>query len=116
MPIESVACGEEHTIILTSEGKLVGLGSNASGQLGVPINKAPTPKNASDNFDGDETNRSVTNQNRHCEPIPIEIKGLACKIVKVACGEQHTLALTLRGQVYSWGQARYGQLGIDFNL
>ena len=36
-------------------------------------------------------------------------------IVKLACGENHTLALTKRGQVYSWGQARYGALGIDFN-
>ena len=38
------------------------------------------------------------------------------KITKVACGSFHTLALTKRGQVYSWGEARYGALGIDFNL
>ncbi|CAG8620419.1 31715_t:CDS:2, partial [Racocetra persica] len=30
---------------------------------------------------------------------------------KVVCGENHCLALTQAGQVFSWGSGRYGQLG-----
>ncbi|CAJ0926297.1 18317_t:CDS:2 [Entrophospora sp. SA101] len=30
---------------------------------------------------------------------------------KISCGENHCLALTKQGEVYSWGDGRYGQLG-----
>ena len=61
--------------------------------------------------------QDIANQNKYFQPIPVPIaNGADCKIVKIACGEQHTLALTKRGQVFSWGQARYGALGLDFNL
>ena len=33
------------------------------------------------------------------------------RITQVACGQNHTLALTEGGKVYSWGCNRYGQLG-----
>jgi alpha-tubulin suppressor-like RCC1 family protein len=31
-----------------------------------------------------------------------------CKIVDVSCGESHTLALSVKGEIFSWGG---GQLG-----
>ena len=30
----------------------------------------------------------------------------------IACGHNHTMALTERGQLYSWGDDRHGQLGL----
>lgn len=38
-------------------------------------------------------------------------------IIKVACGDAHTLALSEDGVVYAWGQNAYGQLGngIDYD-
>jgi alpha-tubulin suppressor-like RCC1 family protein len=36
---------------------------------------------------------------------------LGKKIVKLACGGSHTLALTTKGEVYSWGLGRNGRLG-----
>ena len=33
------------------------------------------------------------------------------RIIQVACGNSHTLALTSEGQVYSWGNNSDGQLG-----
>ena len=33
-------------------------------------------------------------------------------IREVCCGYQHTLALTINGQVYSWGNNEAGQLGL----
>lgn len=36
----------------------------------------------------------------------------AQNIVAVSCGEAHTLALNDKGQVYAWGFAVDGQLGL----
>lgn len=33
------------------------------------------------------------------------------KILSVACGTQHTVAVTEEGDVYSWGRGRSGALG-----
>ena len=30
----------------------------------------------------------------------------------VSCGHNHTVVLTERGHLYSWGDDRYGQLGL----
>ncbi|PHT74252.1 hypothetical protein T459_21529 [Capsicum annuum] len=34
------------------------------------------------------------------------------KIIAVAAGEAHTLALTANGDVYSWGRGTFGRLGV----
>lgn len=36
-------------------------------------------------------------------------------IAKVKCGLDHTLALTVDGQVYSWGMGGYAQLGQPYS-
>ena len=33
-------------------------------------------------------------------------------IVSVCCGSNHTVACTKTGEVYSWGEGRYGALGV----
>ena len=47
------------------------------------------------------------------QPTPRPIQGpLASKTVaRVACGAQHTLALTADGCAYTWGNGGYGRLG-----
>jgi alpha-tubulin suppressor-like RCC1 family protein len=32
-------------------------------------------------------------------------------VVQVACGFQHSLALTDKGEVFTWGEGKYGALG-----
>jgi len=40
------------------------------------------------------------------------IKGLSeKKITDICCGENHTMAVTENGEVYSWGNGQFGQLG-----
>ena len=40
------------------------------------------------------------------------VKGLEkVRVVRVSCGNQHTLALADDGHVYSWGLGVFGQLG-----
>lgn len=65
--------------------------------------------------------RLKSHSNSFYSPIQVELPslgediGVIHNVIKVACGDQHTLALTQRGHVFAWGQARYGALGIDFN-
>ncbi|XP_065336810.1 RCC1 and BTB domain-containing protein 1-like [Cloeon dipterum] len=46
--------------------------------------------------------------------VPTKISGLLehKKVVQVACGSDHTLALTSEGEVYAFGRNNYGQLGL----
>jgi alpha-tubulin suppressor-like RCC1 family protein len=46
--------------------------------------------------------------------IPMLIEELK-QIAKVACGMSHSLALAHDGSVFSWGQNKYGALGLGPN-
>lgn len=43
--------------------------------------------------------------------VPTLVEGI-CNIVKVSCGNSHTIALGSDGIAYTWGQAFYGALGV----
>lgn len=47
-------------------------------------------------------------------PVPKKIEGLqGVFIVALSCGDSHSMALSREGHVYAWGEATYGQLGLD---
>ncbi|KAM5577870.1 hypothetical protein ABKV19_008281 [Rosa sericea] len=91
----NVAGGWRHTMALTSDGKLYGWGWNKFGQVGV-----------GDNVD-------------HCSPLQVKFPNEQ-KVVKISCGWRHTLAVTERQNVFSWGRGTNGQLGhgesVDRNI
>ena len=75
-----------HSIAVTKEGTCYTWGHGKSGRLGH----------------GDE----VT------QPDPVPIRALAGHVVRViATSENHTLAITESGDLFSWGSNRFGQLG-----
>ncbi|KAI9352508.1 hypothetical protein DFJ73DRAFT_659037 [Zopfochytrium polystomum] len=43
--------------------------------------------------------------------IPTLVKGITESVVKVACGYDHSIALTTSGTVWTWGSNGHGQLG-----
>ncbi len=43
--------------------------------------------------------------------VPTLVEGI-CNIIKVACGNSHSIALGSDGVAYTWGQAFYGALGV----
>ena len=55
-------------------------------------------------------------------PLPPQKIELPTKspIVQISCGMHHTVALSLAGEVFTFGSNQYGQLGesqkLDFNL
>ncbi|CAH2001547.1 unnamed protein product [Acanthoscelides obtectus] len=82
--VKGAALGDEHTLLLTNEGKLYSCGSNDYGQLGHDQpRKRPHPVEGLDNH----------------------------PIANVACGQAHSMALDSWGQVHSWGCDRHGELG-----
>ncbi|KAJ7957057.1 ultraviolet-B receptor UVR8-like [Quillaja saponaria] len=93
--ISQISGGWRHTMALTSDGKLYGWGWNKFGQVGV-----------GDNVD-------------HCSPVQVMFPNEQ-KVVQISCGWRHTLAVTEKQNVYSWGRGTNGQLGhgesIDRNL
>ena len=76
-PWIQVACGLCHTAALSSNGEVFTCGWGYYGQLGH----------------GDKEDRSV--------PTKVEIPG-GERIVKVACGDYHTAAVTVTGKLYTW--------------
>lgn len=47
-------------------------------------------------------------------PVPKKIESLQNQfVIQLACGDSHSMALTKEGLIYAWGEATYGQLGLD---
>eukprot|EP00058_Branchiostoma_floridae_P005097 XP_002590585.1 hypothetical protein BRAFLDRAFT_123620 [Branchiostoma floridae] len=83
----AVACGDEHTALVTENGRLYTFGSNDWGQLGLGHTKTASK--------------------------PSCVKSLKHEKAKlVACGRSHTLIATGDGKVYVWGGGSEGQLGL----
>ncbi|XP_043257878.1 X-linked retinitis pigmentosa GTPase regulator-like [Colletes gigas] len=90
--VTHVACGRAHTLICTGAQKLFTCGSDQEGQLGRGTSAI-----------GDYAS----------SPVLVYDSGLAgAKIVQVAAGSYHSLALTDDGVVLAWGSNLEGQLGL----
>ncbi|XP_050978818.1 retinitis pigmentosa GTPase regulator b isoform X1 [Labeo rohita] len=82
-----ISCGDEHTALVTENGKLFMFGSNNWGQLGLGT-------------------KTTVNK-------PTCVKALKSERVKLAaCGRTHTLVYTSRGNLYVSGGNNEGQLGL----
>ena len=83
----AIAGGRDHTVALTSEGKVFAWGNGTYGQLG----------------DGTTTLERKT-------PVAVDMTGaLAGKTVTaIAAGNSHTVALTSDGKVFAWGITSLG--------
>ena len=88
--IVQIAAGANHNMVLTSDGAVYTWGWNYHGQLG---------------------NNTKTNSNTIVAVQTIGTPLAGKKIVKIAAGQGHSLALTDDGMVYTWGRNDTGQLG-----
>ena len=87
--IIAIACGAFHSLALTSRGIVFGWGFNFWGQLGLGGQR---------------------NENQY-EPVCL-IALRKVNIIEIVCGQHHSVALSSRGDLYTWGHNAYGQLGI----
>ncbi|CAB4011045.1 Hypothetical predicted protein [Paramuricea clavata] len=131
-------CGDEHSAVITSSGRLYTFGSNDWGQLGHGNTKPYTKPGVVKKLKGDRVKavacgRSHTlvisesgvfsfgagadSQLGHGDNqsynVPTEIEALNDKtITQVSCGAEHSAALAENGELYVWGSGSEGQLGL----
>ncbi|PXF49757.1 Ultraviolet-B receptor UVR8 [Gracilariopsis chorda] len=84
--LRTASASSAHSAFVTDGGELLTCGYGADGQLGHS------------NFEDKHTPRIVIN-------LP--------QVQAVACGNRHTLTLSLDGRVFSFGSNRFGQLGLS---
>nr|CAD7434708.1 unnamed protein product [Timema monikensis] len=81
--VQQVACGTNHTAVVTKDGQVYTCGSNDYSQLG---------------------------HNKPRKRLE-QVDGLSAYVINnVACGMAHSVAVNEWGQVFSWGSNMYGQL------
>ncbi|KAJ0392770.1 hypothetical protein P43SY_009330 [Pythium insidiosum] len=88
--VTKVACGLYHTVVTTAGGELYAFGKNDYGQLGL----------------GHARNVKLPTL------VRVTIGDSDEKVVDVSCGYYHTVAVTDKGKLLTWGRNDYGQLGI----
>jgi alpha-tubulin suppressor-like RCC1 family protein len=82
-----ISAGSQHVVCLSHSGDVYTWGGNRKGQLGDgQLTSCFTPK--------------VVPQLKH-RPV-----------VAIACGEGHSMVMTIGGNVYAWGDNSCGQLGV----
>ncbi|XP_024963533.1 PH, RCC1 and FYVE domains-containing protein 1-like isoform X1 [Cynara cardunculus var. scolymus] len=86
LDVQNVACGGRHAGLVTKQGEMFSWGEELGGRLGHGIDSDVLHPKLIDSL-------SSTN---------IEL---------VACGEYHTCAVTLSGDLYTWGDGHFGILG-----
>jgi alpha-tubulin suppressor-like RCC1 family protein len=84
--VAKMVCSAALTLLLTESGKLFTLGANGYGQCGVGKESVSVHLPEHILMDGD-------------------------RVVDIAAGFQHGLAVTESGTVFSWGKGERGQLG-----
>ncbi|XP_057428907.1 PH, RCC1 and FYVE domains-containing protein 1-like [Lotus japonicus] len=88
LDVQNIACGGKHAALVSKQGEIFSWGEESGGRLGHGVDSdVPHPKLI----------ESLSSTN-------IEL---------VACGEYHTCAVTLSGDLYTWGDGtyNYGLLG-----
>jgi E3 ubiquitin-protein ligase HERC4 len=83
-----ISSGSQHCIALSKTGKVFTFGGNKRGQIG----------------DGQLTSSTVPKQLMQLRHRPV---------IAIACGENHSLALTAGGNIFAWGDNSQGQLGLS---
>ena len=87
--VKEIACGDEHCLMLSTEGRLFAQGVNSHGALGI----------------GAGNNVVVS--------VPVLIDKLRPKrIAACMCGAEHSLCLAESGELFTWGIGEHGVLGL----
>uniref|UniRef100_A0A182JTG2 HECT domain-containing protein n=1 Tax=Anopheles christyi TaxID=43041 RepID=A0A182JTG2_9DIPT len=87
--VVQIASGQYHCMALTNNGELYAWGSNSYGQLGIGT-----------------TSEKVS--------MPTLIQSLTgVPIAFIACGGNHSFAVSKSGAIFGWGKNTFGQLGLN---
>ncbi len=90
-PAAQIATGVNHSLAVTSTGQLYAFGLNQYGQLGGA--------------------HAVGSKGANPTPTLVALPGATGPVTESAAGLNYSLAVTSTGQLYAFGDNRYGQLG-----
>lgn len=97
--VVSVSFNQNHSSVLTKDGKVYTWGSDSNGELGR----------------GDTEREICTGKVANCRLNIGEVEGLS-DVVAISSGYAHRLALTKAGEVWAFGSNSQGQLGLDVSV
>ncbi|CAN8244117.1 unnamed protein product [Cochlearia groenlandica] len=86
LDVQNIACGGQHAVLVTKQGESFSWGAESEGRLGHGV----------------ETNVQHPKLIDALSTTNIEL---------VACGEYHSCAVSLSGDLYTWGKGDFGILG-----
>ncbi|KAF0973590.1 hypothetical protein FDP41_008294 [Naegleria fowleri] len=127
--IESISCGEKHSVFLASNGNVYACGSNYKGQTGIHYNSVASTEcllkvshslssspvlpsrleNSSETFSASSLNHY--HQYIHEPQLLLFFVEKGMKVKAVSCGAFHTWFHGENGESYSCGSNEEGQLG-----
>ena len=93
--VVSIACGSNHCVAITADGKAHTWGVGEQGQLGRKI-----------------IERHVYESSLKPRAINFRYKSISSKFVKAFCGSYHTFLVLDSNHVFAFGLNNYGQLGV----
>jgi alpha-tubulin suppressor-like RCC1 family protein len=138
--VTQIACGKDHTLALSNHGQVYGWGGNARGQVGTGIKSRSSIITRVHNLRRTVISIAAGSHHsvalleggvvytwgaREClgvkfpgsgedksAPIGVQALAKAGMMKTVSAGEAFTIALSQGGDVYVWGDGKYGQLGL----
>ena len=113
-PIAQIAAGDWHGMALTQEGTVLAWGCNRNMQCG-----RKTPRSSMSKAGGDAAAAAAASTSAPLQmtPQPVvildtdpdKVDDPPVAIAKITCGKAHSVAISIRNQVYCWGASHYGQ-------
>ena len=133
--VDTIAAGENHSLVIKSDMSLWAAGDNSKGQLGIGSGESESNgKKVMDKVVYAEANDDVSfaidqngtlygwgdNSNGQIDPGTSSTyiytpQKLMDNVTEVAAGDTHTVALLRDGSVMGWGSNEYGELGFASN-
>lgn len=103
--IESISAGAYHSVAVSYEGKVFVWGRGEGGQLGIEESEIILKM----------SKLGISGSDIYVH-TPCQLFGVLKnrRVIKVSCGEAHTIALTDNFEVFLWGWGSNGQLGTGY--